>query len=127
MIGRKVEVWWWPRRFVWLDYGVIMPPARMANRQAAVERFWLPTRAQVADIERQLPAFLAAHGELRTSCRPGPCRPLDDYVRVIWGYLDDSGRRIVFVFLVDIPRAASAYDLSAPTRGVITPGSSSRT
>jgi len=107
--------WWWPQRVVWLDNGVIMPPARMANRQFPVERFWLPTRALVTEIERQLPAFVAAHGELRTSCRSGACRPLADYVRVIWGYVDDSGRRIVSVFLVE--RSQYEGEGGSPARG----------
>jgi hypothetical protein len=105
---------WWPRRVIGLDNGVIIPPARMADRQEPIERFWLPTRAQVAEIERQLPAFVAAHGELRSSCRRGHCRQLDDYVRVIWGNVDDGGRRSVFVFLVE--RSLYEADEAEPAR-----------
>ena len=90
-----------PRRFVWLANGIIVPPARAAEFYPGndpSEPYWMPTLADVARLERGLPAHLQSQAGKGCCLQPGTPRRLDDYVRIYVG-MYEHGRRVIVVQL----------------------------
>jgi hypothetical protein len=89
---------WWPRRFQWLDDGIIVPPSRAYDfGYRLVDGYWQPSRADVAAVARALPELVRGKEGYGCSTMSGVKR-LDEYVHIYSGIID-GGRKVIAVQL----------------------------